>query len=504
MGATIPLFRLSLTEKSPFTKEINRLLKEVDSLRLSDYKFRRGVRSKRKKLCALMVDGLYQAYFSHTPDTTVALPLSPKFYGDKDPNRISAHSYRDARIVHDALLLLGWIKTVKGYATVAGKNMPTTMRAAGDLEQAFKDHVEPWQRVCSTGDPLVLKSKHAIKKNRIKLPIPVNAKTKVMRRNLHAINGFLSDQAICLGITNARLRELSLNMAKSTYQFDPEGSDNSKKARALSFYHVHLRRIFARGKMTCGGRFYGGWWQNVPKEFRRYITINGAPTAEVDFSTLHPTLLCLENDLVPPDDFYDLGIRVPGFPHYDPDKAPYKVQRAIIKHFGNALINDLRGVHKLSSDSATTLGMDTHTLRALLIKTHPVFAKAIKSDAGVRYQFIDSEIAQAVMLRLMAQNIVCLPVHDSFLAIDSFLPELQEAMHEAFHEVMAANPHLKQAELPVDGFEVIYKDTENLITESQNNFHQQYVLSWRKQNLLNDNRTCSIFEPRITLPEQDK
>jgi len=112
-----------------------------------------------------------------------------------------------------------------------------------------------------------------------------------------------------------------------------------------------------------------------------------------------------------------------------------------------------------------------------LIKTHPVFAKAIKSDAGVRYQFIDSEIAQAVMLKLMAQNIDCLPIHDSFLVIDSFLPELQEAMHEAFHEVMASNPHLKQAELPVDGFEVIYKDTEKLIAESLNNFHHQYALS---------------------------
>ena len=44
MGATIPLFRLSLPEKSPFTKEINRLFKVVYSLRLSDYKFRRGVR----------------------------------------------------------------------------------------------------------------------------------------------------------------------------------------------------------------------------------------------------------------------------------------------------------------------------------------------------------------------------------------------------------------------------------------------------------------------------
>ena len=144
--------------------------------------------------------------------------------------------------------------------------------------------------------------------------------------------------------------------------------------------------------------------------------------------------------------------------------------------------------------------MESAELKQLLIKTHPVFAKAIKSDAGVRYQFIDSRIAESVMMKLLRQNIVCLCVHDSFVVIDDFHDELVNAMKEAFAEVVKAEPTLKPAELPIDGFEVHHTNMQKLSEELQASFSRTYNVSWYRQNLNNAVRTNSISEPRYRLP----
>ena len=157
----------------------------------------------------------------------------------------------------------------------------------------------------------------------------------------------------------------------------------------------------------------------------------------------------------------------------------------------------------LDDEAVKTLGLDSAALKDLLIKTHPVFAKAIKSDAGVRYQFIDSCIAELVMMKLLKQNIVCLCVHDSFVVIDAFQDELVTAMKEAFAEVVKAEATLKPAELPIDGFEVLHRNMQKLSEELLAAFNRAYNVSWYRQNLHNTGRTNSIFEPKYTLPELD-
>ena len=52
-----------------------------------------------------------------------------------------------------------------------------------------------------------------------------------------------------------------------------------------------VRRIFNRGSFDCGGRFWGGWWQRCPKEYRPKIFLNDQPTNEIDFSGLHIVML---------------------------------------------------------------------------------------------------------------------------------------------------------------------------------------------------------------------
>jgi len=501
MDVTIPLFRISQPPENLFKPLVATLLKECKARHGLVNREQSGILYKRQKLCKLMLDALYQAHCSQLPNTGVALSLSPRYYTNNDTNNTLSYSYREVRLVFNSLQSLGWIKAEKGYLPLGGKGVPTAMRADGELANILKSNFEPWLLVYPIGDPLILKSKNAIKANRVKLPIPNGSKARLMRTNLNAINNLLSEQAICLNLTNDQLKAMCQKMADRNYKIDRYDPQATRKPRTLNFSHVHLRRIFARGQMNLGGRFYGGWWQNIPKDYRRYITINGCQTVEVDFSTLHPTLLFLENNLDPPADFYDLGLKTQGNPRFEPDPKKYEIKRKIIKGFANALINDERGVHKLDDEAVKTLGMGSAELKDLLIKTHPVFAKAIKSDAGVRYQFIDSRIAEAVMVKLLKQNIVCLCVHDSFVVIDAFQDELVTAMKEAFTEVVKADATLKPAELPIDGFEVHHTNMQKLSEEMLSAFSRAYNVSWYRQNLRNTGRTNSIFEPKYTLPE---
>ena len=501
MDVTIPLFRISQPTENLFTAQVVILLKECKALHVLVYKEQSGVLYQRKKLCKLMIDALYQAYCSQIPNTGVALPLSPRYYTKNDSSNTLSYSFREVSLVFEALKSLVWIKAEKGYLPEGGKGVPTAMIADGELAKVFKSNFEPWLRIYPSGDPLILKSKNADKAKRVKLPIPNGAKPRLMRTNLNAINNLLSEQAICLNLTNDQLKAMCQEMADRNYKIDRYDVQEKRKPRTLNFSHVHMRRIFARGQMNLGGRFYGGWWQNIPKDYRRYITINGCQTVEVDFSTLHPTLLFLENKLEPPEDFYDLGLKTEGSPRFEPDPEKYQTKRKIIKGFANALINDERGVHKLEKDDVKTLGLGSAELKDLLIKTHPVFAKAIKSDAGVRYQYIDSRIAELVMMKLLQQNIVCLCVHDSFVVVADFQKELVIAMKEAFAEVVKADATLKPAELPIDGFEEHHTNMQKLSEELMAAFSRAYNLSWYRKNLHNTGRTNSIFEPRYTLPE---
>tara|TARA_B110000008_G_C16682739_1_gene449435 strand:+ start:132 stop:566 length:435 start_codon:yes stop_codon:yes gene_type:complete len=52
-----------------------------------------------------------------------------------------------------------------------------------------------------------------------------------------------------------------------------------------------VRRIFNKSDWNKGGRFYGGWWQLCPKDYRKRIMMDGMMTSEIDYSGLHVVLL---------------------------------------------------------------------------------------------------------------------------------------------------------------------------------------------------------------------
>ena len=107
--------------------------------------------------------------------------------------------------------------------------------------------------------------------------------TERFRESLRLINNCFSKHWFDLEIKDAEVEKLAHRILKHP---NKEPIDFSKRS---------LVRMFSNGSFKEGGRFYRGWWQNVPSEYRKYITIDEKRTAEVDFSQLNPHLLYISN-----------------------------------------------------------------------------------------------------------------------------------------------------------------------------------------------------------------
>lgn len=490
----LPLFKLNLPADTLFDEQIQQLTDCSFALENRERKIKATKLIERTVTSRLFIEGLFQAACCHTPQTAVAISRSPKHYKKNAVGRIALHSYRDVIACFQALKYLRWIEFYDGFVDLGDSSYPTVLWAVNELAKTFKPHQTLWRKLTSEVDPIVVR-----KKNRAgyqeNVETPKGAVIDRMRANLALINEFISNQAICLNCPNWQLKKLAVKVAK----INPLQIGGPRRRKTpLNFSQVILRRIFSQGRLDRGGRFYGGWWESIPKESRRYITINGQPTVEVDFQEFHPRMLYVLHQQAAPDELYDLGLRFSGLPDYDPNKKPYKQQREIIKKFMNALINDEQGKHRLSDASAKFLGLSDNELREIVCAKHPVIKLAEKTDTGLQLQFLDSEIAEKVMLDLMPLGIVALPVHDSFLVRQDFLPQLRAAMLKAFEEVMGATAKLKPEELPVDGFEYLIKkqtDMVMLTNEHLGSFHRSYVMSWRKQNPEVSHPNLSFFKP---------
>ena len=209
-----------------------------------------------------------------------------------------------------------------------------------------------------------------------------------------------------------------------------------------------LRRVFGRGSFERGGRFYGGWWQNIPSAYRSVISINGKPTIEMDYSQYHPNILYnLHQAVLGNEDAYD---RILGHEHRD-----------LSKQIFNACLNaskELKRPPKGMKISHT--GKTWKDIKRCLFTAHPQIKEAFFTDQGMELQYRDSQMAEQVMLTFAKAEKPILPVHDSFLVLIDDKELLLEEMQSAYTSVFGKNIVIdtKKAKFmlmpPPDHFEV--------------------------------------------------
>ena len=100
-----------------------------------------------------------------------------------------------------------------------------------------------------------------------------------------------------------------------------------------------------------------------------------------------------------PEDPYDIGL--------DPK------HRDLVKEVLNKMINAPDRFMKPEGFDSSGLAMTLAEFQDLIRAKHEPIAKYFRTGFGLKAQFIDSQIAERVLLHFAAHNIPCLPIHDS-------------------------------------------------------------------------------------------
>ena len=169
--------------------------------------------------------------------------------------------------------------------------------------------------------------------------------------------------------------------------------------------------------------------------------INGSATGECDFNGMAiRCLYAMEGIDFGPSDPYEIGFQ---YKVTDPRRRPVKTYLA-------AILNDSTGRFRLSNQDLSILGIDHLTLHSMIEKRHSAIRHHFYSGIGLHLQYLDSFIAEKVMLHFVRKNEVCLPIHDSFVIRADLLDEVEQVMKAYFQKTLRSVAQTKTTDWIVD------------------------------------------------------
>lgn len=417
------LFSPFMTSESPHVADVvEELLTEYQEAAVIQ---RQHLPKYTDALRALILD-LYSAFRS---DPTVYLR-----YSRNRQDYLEGSGYKPAFLGADILIKLidflerrEYVEHQKGYLDRdKGRGRRSRMRGTERLLALFDAHKVTLADTYVSQDEEVIILRDAQKQP---LPFEETDETHRMRTTLQTINSYIQERTILLKLSDEEyprfLRSMRAKVAR-----DPDNNI------PLDFTKVTLHRVF-NGDFAHGGRFYGGWWQSVPRESRPYITINDKPTVEMDYSGLHVRMLyALDKKAVPEGDVYALG--------RPDDKRIRKLLKQVMLVMLNAddRITAIRAVRdaiingklKYSGYEKYLEGGQLKALMAALEEKHSDIREHFCQGRWGMLQSLDSDIAEQVMLEFIELDAVALPLHNSFIVYDGFQDHLKAAMEKAFFD----------------------------------------------------------------------
>ena len=371
---------------------------------------------------------LYHAYIND-PERYVQYSRSSKRYsGDLKL------SYDHVIEVTDFLRNKGkYITQEPGYPGSKGYEPKITkIKATSELVKVFEKHgISPEMLERDTSDVQLVRLKGKKLKDGARKPRKITRKPrnfKEMEDNLRLINKVIDQSVITLDISRAEMGWLNMML----------NEDNDPYRHAVDLSRKTYYRTFINGVWNNGGRFYGPWWVNLPSDYRTKIMIDGSPVLEPDFSAYHPRLLYALNKAPYPD---EEPYQLDGYPQ---TKAMRKFLKNVLLSIVNNVKPDvttkaIRSEYRKQEEKAKRwnrefedLGLGTLTDKLLwdimsgLMKKHSAISNFFFSGYGNALQYIDSMIAEQVMLYFAKQGIPCLSIHDSFIVNVPYVEPLRE------------------------------------------------------------------------------
>lgn len=238
------------------------------------------------------------------------------------------------------------------------------------------------------------------------------------RDRLRIINDMLESHWADLALTDEQL-------AQELKRID--GTRDDEAAQSFDFAARTVYRVFNNDDWEQGGRFYGAWWISIPGHLRRHILIDGKRTVEVDYSGIHPAMLFTLAGKDIPTDPYARCVTNKG----------NEDERKLVKKTFNALLNadSIKEIKKIKKYDETLTGRNWEDFKGFIVESYPECADHFGTGYGVRLQRMDSDLAEAVMLRFARMGYACLPVHDSFIVHHDMRDVLEDTMKAAFKDM---------------------------------------------------------------------
>ena len=454
---------------------ISSIYKGFDERRKSRKGITQSAIKAEKKVLRKLIESLYQSYYS-IPKSWVYFSLRTKSFTGKS-------SYRVFKRVYDFLNNNDYIKVKLG---VEAKRQSTRIFPSKKLIIEFKKIGLIWRRYENDKqDGIIVRDKIKIGKKfkKITVKTPNNNLVKKYQSDLNKINNNLLKHCVCIDIKDSDLLVLEEQLKKNYYKDKSKYFWKEQVHHSLNFSHVTLKRIFSKNNLRLHGRFYGGWWQSLPGKYRPHITIDGYKTSECDYSTMSLRLLYAKENIIIDDDIdlYNLG------------QKHTKQQRDLVKTYVNAIINDENNRFRLSKEDLKVLNMTHQQLKEAVNKAHNKISKYFGTGIGLELMYLDSVIAEDVMLSLLREGVVVLPIHDSFIVRCGYELSLRAQMKSSFKKIIKANIKVKSTGplLPEHfnkDLDLILRsnqstiingsDTWNLLIDESNSVHDKYLSSW--------------------------
>ena len=200
-----------------------------------------------------------------------------------------------------------------------------------------------------------------------------------------------------------------------------------------------VRRIYNRSSFDWNGRFYGGWWQRIPKGYREGIQLNGEVTCEIDFSSCHIVILYALAGI-------DYWKETDSDPYLLDDYVlPSEQMRGLLKvvvlvsvNAGSKIeaLGDIRDkINRTDRDEYVWFREKNYNLEHIIdlfIEKHKPIADRFFNPDDISISAIDAAVAEIIINKFTKDRIPLLTIHDSFLTYAQSEEKLRETMQEAF------------------------------------------------------------------------
>ena len=431
--------------KDSSSPEVNKLVMRIESDIRKHADYKGEVAPTRRNLMLLLLN-LY-VNWQDDPELYTGISFDKSKYKAKSRYNSLAISARIIPIT-EGLVSIGYLERHRGFYKKENPEVSrrTRIRPKAKLKRLFKgidntggllitrpDEEEIIE--LRTYDPQT-KKKPQIEYSDSEVPEYVTT----MRNNLRRINADLVLAFIGLDKENPETLE-ALQRAK-------------EQNRYPSLTRKKLYRIFNNESWEQGGRFYRAWWTEASKDLRRHIVIGDKeeklPVVEIDYSAIQIDLLYAMQGIDFHKEFKQDPYTIPG---HEKDKFLRSFCKLALLVILNA--DDKAAAHKALQeklikrpklkDRVKELGGIPQVIE-LFENRHDSIKSHFYSGIGRYLQYLDSQIAEKVMLYALEEGFVVLPVHDSFLCGSKYSPNMYRHMIRAYQEQVHEMDKLKPFE----------------------------------------------------------